>query len=156
MKKSTLAILIAVVAILTIGGIILASSGNDSDQTDTTTETQTIPTNSLGSDSTNNTDTNNTAGTTPDDNQTAASEIEIENFAFTPNNITVKKGTTVTWTNKDSTRHDVTPDEKTAEFKASELLDKDESYSVTFNTSGTYTYFCSLHPYMKGTVTVTE
>lgn len=86
----------------------------------------------------------------------AASDVKIENYAFAPSNITVKKGAKVTWTNQDSVGHDISPDAETADFKQSELLEKGESYSVTFNTAGTYTYHCSPHPYMKGTVTVTE
>ena len=83
-------------------------------------------------------------------------KVTIKDFAYVPATITVKKGTKVTWTNQDSTRHDVTPDSESDNFKASELLSKGESYSFTFNTAGTYTYHCGPHPQMKGTVIVTE
>jgi amicyanin len=86
----------------------------------------------------------------------APTSIEIKDFAYSPANVTVKKGTTVTWTNQDSMRHDVNPDDSTEEFKKSSLLAKGESYTVTFNTVGTYSYYCSPHPYMKGTITVIE
>lgn len=82
--------------------------------------------------------------------------VKISNFEFLPSKIKVKKGTTVTWTNEDTIRHDVKPDRETEEFKASELLGKGESYAVTFNTAGIYNYFCSPHSYMKGTVEVVE
>jgi amicyanin len=82
--------------------------------------------------------------------------VKISNFEFTPTKIKIKKGTTVTWTNDDSIRHDVKPDSETEEFKPSELLGKGEKYSVTFNAPGTYRYHCSPHPYMKGTVEVVE
>jgi amicyanin len=82
--------------------------------------------------------------------------VEIKDFAFSPAAITVKKGTKVTWTNKDSTQHNISPDTETADFKASELLAQGESYSVTFNTVGTFSYHCTPHPYMKASVIVTE
>lgn len=87
---------------------------------------------------------------------TATDKVDIKDFAYSPKIITVKKGTTVTWTNQDSTRHNIAPDKETADFKASELLSKGEAYRVTFNTAGTFTYHCTPHPYMKGTVVVTE
>lgn len=92
-------------------------------------------------------------------NQTTPAEIskvDITNSAFTPATVTVKKGTTVTWTNKDTIKHTVTPDEETADFKGSELLAQEATYSWTFDKAGTYTYYCQPHPDMKGTVVVTE
>lgn len=82
--------------------------------------------------------------------------VTYKGFAVVQKSIKVKKGTTVTWTNKDDAKHDVTPVTETAEFTASELFGKGETYSVTFNTVGKFDYFCSPHPYMKGTVEVTE
>lgn len=82
--------------------------------------------------------------------------VTYKGFAVVQKSIKVKKGTTVTWTNEDSAKHDVTPDTETDEFKTSELFGKGETYSVTFNTVGTYAYKCSPHPYMKGTIEVTE
>ncbi|MEO5498990.1 MAG: plastocyanin/azurin family copper-binding protein [Candidatus Saccharimonadales bacterium] len=90
------------------------------------------------------------------DKMVASNQITYKGFDVVQKNITVKKGTTVTWTNDDSAKHDVTPDEETEEFKTSELFGKGETYSVTFNTVGKFSYYCSPHPYMKGTVTVTE
>lgn len=98
-----------------------------------------------------NTDGTNQAGS----EATAASEVTISNFAFAPVNITVKAGTTVTWTNNDSVRHDVAMDGG-GEGPKSQLLGKGESYSYTFEKAGTYNYLCTPHPYMKGTVTVTD
>lgn len=79
------------------------------------------------------------------------SKVAIENFAYTPATITVKKGTTVTWTNQDETKHDVNADGGT--FK-SELLAKGESFSFTFDEVGTFKYHCTPHPNMLGTVIV--
>ena len=82
--------------------------------------------------------------------------VIISNYEFGPQKISVKKGTKVTWINNDKDRHNVKPDQDSAEFKAGPLLSKDEEYSVVFNTVGTYNYHCSPHPYMKASVEVTE
>lgn len=79
------------------------------------------------------------------------SKVEIDNFAFSPARITVKAGTTVAWLNADDTPHTVASSSKL--FK-SKVLDTDGSFSFTFTTPGMYEYFCSLHPYMTGTVVV--
>lgn len=79
------------------------------------------------------------------------SKVTIENFAYTPATITVKKGTIVTWTNQDDVRHDVAADG--GAFK-SELLAKGESFSHTFDEIGTFKYHCTPHPNMIGTVIV--
>ncbi|HEY4857881.1 MAG TPA: cupredoxin family copper-binding protein [Xanthobacteraceae bacterium] len=79
------------------------------------------------------------------------SKVEIDDFAFSPARITVKAGTTVAWLNADDTPHTVASSSKL--FK-SKVLDTDGSFSFTFTTPGMYEYFCSLHPYMTGTVVV--
>lgn len=83
-------------------------------------------------------------------------KVTYKGFAVVEKTIKVKKGTTVTWTNEDSAKHDVTPVNETADFKATDLFGKGESRSITFNTVGTFEYICSPHPYMKGTVEVVE
>ncbi|MEA3069074.1 MAG: hypothetical protein QOD29_520 [Alphaproteobacteria bacterium] len=83
--------------------------------------------------------------------QAPDTKVEIDNFAFSPARITVKAGTTVAWLNADDTPHTVASSSKL--FK-SKVLDTDGSFSFTFTTPGMYEYFCSLHPYMTGTVVV--
>lgn len=80
------------------------------------------------------------------------STITIADFAFAPQTITVKKGSTVIWTNEDSVGHTVTSD--TGSELDSALLSKGQSYSKTFNQAGTFSYHCTPHPNMKGTVIV--
>ncbi len=79
--------------------------------------------------------------------------VEIKDYVFSPGVIKIKKGTKVTWTNRDIARHNAQADDMS--FKT-ELLGKDESGSVTFNQPGTFSYICGPHPYMKGTVEVVE
>lgn len=83
-------------------------------------------------------------------------EVGIVDFAFQPADITVKRGTTVTWTNTDAIRHDVTSSDGIENGPQSELLAQGESYSFTFDEVGEFTYYCSPHPYMEGKVTVVE
>jgi plastocyanin len=80
-----------------------------------------------------------------------ASAVAIDNFTFRPRDLTVKVGTTVTWTNKDDIPHTVAAVDKLFRSKA---LDTNDNYSFTFMTRGTYAYFCSLHPHMTGTIMV--
>lgn len=84
--------------------------------------------------------------------QVGNSTVTIANFAFSPQTITVKKGSTITWTNQDSVGHTVTSD--TGSELDSPLLSKGQSYSKTFNEVGTFNYHCTPHPNMKGIVVV--
>jgi plastocyanin len=77
--------------------------------------------------------------------------VSIKNFAFNPPNITVAPGTTVTWVNNDQTAHTSTADDGTWD---SGTLQPGKSFSFTFKQAGTYTYHCSIHPNMTGTITV--
>lgn len=89
---------------------------------------------------------------------TATDAVTIQDFAFGPASVTVKKGATVTWTNQDSAAHTVTQDTSTPGGPGmdSKNLSNGETYSATFNTAGTFKYHCALHPNMTGSVTVTE
>jgi len=89
---------------------------------------------------------NNTSGTP------GANEVFIQGMAFSPTTLNVTAGTVVKWTNKDALVHTVTSD--------STLFDSGNIavngvYSYTFNSAGTFTYHCKIHPTMKGTVVVT-
>lgn len=101
------------------------------------------------------TDSNSTSPSS-ETTQQADNEVIIKNFEFSPSKLRIKAGTTVTWTNQDGAKHDITPDNPSDAFKASKLLARGESYSFTFTEAGTYEYHCSPHPYMKATIEVTE
>jgi plastocyanin len=80
-----------------------------------------------------------------------AHEVSIDNFSFTPMEMTIPAGSQVTWVNKDDVPHTVVSvDHK---FK-SQALDTDEKFSFTFSNPGTYEYFCSVHPKMTGKIIV--
>lgn len=84
---------------------------------------------------------------------TAPNAININNFAFAPKVLTVAVGTTVTWSNKDEEPHTVVNAASPPAFKSA-ALDGGDSYSFTFTRPGTYQFFCSIHPFMTGTVVV--
>ena len=77
-------------------------------------------------------------------------KVTIDNFTFTPAQLTVKVGDTVTWTNHDDIPHTVV---SAGKFR-SKATDTDGSFSFTFTSTGDYQYFCSLHPHMTGTIKV--
>lgn len=78
-------------------------------------------------------------------------EVEISNFKFVPNTITISPGTTVTWTNMDSAPHTVTTRETLFD---SGRMSTGDTFSYTFEQSGTYEYYCTIHPYMVATIIV--
>jgi plastocyanin len=80
-----------------------------------------------------------------------AASVQIGNFTFSQPTITVKPGTTVTWTNGDDIPHTVVS--KDGVFK-SKVLDTGDKFSFTFAKAGQFGYFCSIHPHMTGTVIV--
>ena len=77
--------------------------------------------------------------------------VTIGNFTFKAPVVTVKPGTTVTWTNGDDIPHTVVS--KDGAFK-SKVLDTGDKFSFTFAKPGQFGYFCSLHPHMTGTILV--
>jgi amicyanin len=81
----------------------------------------------------------------------AADAVTIRNFAFGPQIVTVKLGETVHWTNRDSEAHTVTSD---AGAFNSPVLQPGASFSFTFTKPGTYSYHCTIHPFMTGKVVV--
>ncbi len=79
-------------------------------------------------------------------------DIEISGFSFNPNTLTVSKGASVVWTNKDSAPHTIVSD--TGDEINSDSISKGNTYVHVFNTPGTYDYHCGIHPSMKGKVVV--
>jgi plastocyanin len=80
-----------------------------------------------------------------------AASVQIANFTFKAQVVTIKPGTTVTWTNADDIPHTVVS--KDGLFK-SKVLDSGDKFSFTFAKPGQFGYFCSIHPHMIGTIVV--
>ena len=83
---------------------------------------------------------------TPDSNR-----IVVKNFMFTPNELTIKAGSTVTWANMDEEPHTVVSG--TGLFRSA-ALDTNDKFSFKFDKPGTYHFACSIHPRMVGTIVV--
>ena len=81
---------------------------------------------------------------------------DIEDICYIPSSIGIEKGKSVTWVNEDSSFHSVTSGfygEPTGLFDSG-YLDPYQFYTLYFDESGTYDYFCTLHPWMKAQVIV--
>ena len=81
-----------------------------------------------------------------------ANEVLMQGMAFTPSVITVSAGTTITWTNNDGVVHNVTSN--TPGLFSSGSLSPNGTFSHLFSTPGTFSYKCTLHPSMTGSVVV--
>jgi plastocyanin len=82
----------------------------------------------------------------------ATADVGILNFKFTPAALTVRVGSPVVWTNKDTVAHTVN---FTTDGINSTVLNQNDQFTHTFTTPGTYAYICSIHPFMHGSVIVT-
>lgn len=138
MRKSTTAVII--VAILLLIGVAIAVTNKSDDQNKSTNQTQT-PVNS------------NSQSTVSQSSESMTGKIEItKNRIFTPSQITVAKGGTVTWTNNDQVAHTVTEDN--GEGPDSGSIEPGATYSYTYKNAGSYQYHCKFHPEMRGTIVV--
>ncbi len=84
----------------------------------------------------------------------SAATVQILNYAFIPQNISIQANTTVTWINNDTVAHTVTGDANAPAAFGSGVVNPGGSYSHTFTAQGVYPYHCSIHPFMKGNVSV--
>lgn len=91
------------------------------------------------------------AGTAAQAHSTAVATVHIKDFAFEPASLTVNVGDTVAFVNDDDDAHTVTSANGRFDSKG---LDTHSRWEYTFGRVGTFTYFCALHPYMKGAVIV--
>lgn len=85
------------------------------------------------------------------DSKLPPAEVQVDNFTFGPETLTIPVDSTVTWLNKDDVPHVIASNDGVFRSKA---LDTDDKYSYTFTKPGTYEYFCSVHPKMVGKIIV--
>ncbi|MDB5166841.1 MAG: plastocyanin [Candidatus Saccharibacteria bacterium] len=132
-SKSTIIIIVVAVIIIAGVGFVVAnhksSTGNEYGTGSTSDNTAPTPTST-----------------------TAKGTINITNMMFTPSQITVPVGGTVTWTNNDTTAHTVTIDHGNGPH--SDPIAPGGTYSFTFTKAASYQYHCSIHPSMRGTIVV--
>ncbi len=139
-NKNIIIGLVVVVIIAVIAAIGI--SGSKKNANDNTPDTQPSSSSSASSGSTAN--------------AVATMAVNIKNYMFEPMAIKVKVGDSVTWTNQDGVKHNVVADKPSADAPNGPLIAKGETYSFTFKKAGTYTFHCMPHPYMHGTVVVTQ
>lgn len=140
MGRSRLWILVVVILII---GVIVALLVNNNSNGSNNSSTSTPPTNNTVNKESNSNSTQQSAST---------NKVDIMNMMFSPSQITVAKGTTVTWTNNDSIAHTVTADSGSGPNSSD--IAPGQTYSYTFNDTGSFQYHCSIHPSMQGTVVV--
>lgn len=108
-----------------------------------------------GSDSSKNAATSppGTASSSESPSTLAASDtaVTIDNFAFLPETVTITVGSAATWTNQQGVAHTVTADD--GSFDSGDLA-SNATFDRTFDTAGTFSYHCSIHATMTGTVIV--
>ena len=127
--------------------LALAACGGDSDS-DTTSESP--------APSTESTETESQSGENapaPSGEAVRSEKVAISDFQYDPETVTIQAGGKVTWQNEDSAEHTATLDDGSFTTGA---LAEGKLKSQSFKTPGTYTYFCEIHPQMKGTVEVVE
>jgi plastocyanin len=81
--------------------------------------------------------------------ETPTASISIKNFAFNPAELTVAKGTKVTWTNEDTAQHQIQSDKFSGP-----LMRNGDKFEITFTETGSFEYTCAIHPSMKGKIIV--
>jgi plastocyanin len=148
--KKYLPFVVVVIVIVAIVGIAVANK----DDKKIATPPAAPATNSSSSSNEQSSNSSNTAN--PSAQSSTSNTVSIANMSFSPASITVTKGTTVTWTNNDSVAHTVTATTDKEHGPNSDNIAPGKTYSFTFKDSGTFNYFCKIHPSMTGKVTVTE
>jgi plastocyanin len=138
MRRSSTVTIIILVILVAAGAVALTHKSSPN--------TTTSPTYNSQPKSSNNSANSNS--------QPAIGTVDIKNMAFTPSQITVAKGGTVTWTNNDNTTHTVVDDLSNVGGPNSGDIASGSSYSFTFTKTGSFQYHCSIHPSMRGTIVV--
>ena len=136
------ALLAAALSLLAIG---LTACGGDGDDSSTTV-TETTPAADSATDTTGN-------APAPGGGAERAAKVEIVDFAYDPDPVTVQAGGKVIWLNQDSDAHTATAEDGSFDTGT---LEQGKLKSETFKEVGTYAYICDFHPYMHGTVEVVE
>lgn len=154
MKKQT--IVMAGLLIILVTSVVAVIAGNAKDTEQQSDQSSQASQSSSAEQQQSKAATENRTPSPSPSSADTVTNVSIKDYAFGPKDVSIKVGTTVTWTNEDSVRHTVTADKASATAPKSDFFGKGESYSFKFAKAGTYSYYCEPHPYMKASVTVTE
>jgi plastocyanin len=144
-QRVTFPVLCAVLA-LSVLGVAGCGGGDDSDSSSSTATESTDATTEAGEDSTAG---GNAAA--PSGDAVRSAEVEIEDFAYNPDPVTIEEGGKVIWKNRDSAPHTATAEDGSFDTGT---IEEGKLKSESFKEPGTYAYVCSIHPDMHGTVEV--
>lgn len=167
-KKKVTGMVISLVAVAIIAGVAVfalrhnapeaePTSWNGNDTSETTTPEDPVsqtPTPTEPSEGDGNSNNPSSEHAHEGGAQSVKAEVDIKSMAFAPGKVTMKRGSVVIWTNNDSVSHTVTADN--GDGPKSKTLAPGQIYTFVFDKAGTFSYHCSLHTQMKGTVTVTK
>ena len=144
-------LLCAFLALTAIG--VAGCGGSDSSTSSPTTSESDATTNESESDTTTSEPGDDSGGNAaaPSGDAVRSAEVEIEDFAYRPDPVTIEEGGKVIWKNRDSAPHTATAADGSFDTGT---IGEDKLKSETFKQAGTYEYVCSIHPQMHGTVEV--
>ena len=148
MQIDRLALLLLTCALF--GGVALAGCGDDDDDAGNGATTE-APAATETTDAEEAPSSN--SETAPSGDARLSEKVEIIDFAYDPDPVTVEEGGKVIWINRDSAPHTATADDGSFDTGT---LDEGKLKSESFKTPGEYAYICSIHPEMQGTVVVVE
>jgi plastocyanin len=150
---------LCVVLALAVLGVAGCGGGGDNGDSSAATVTET-ETESAGTTTEAGEDRDGTAesgddhggnASAPSGDAVRSAEVEIEDFAYAPDPVTIEEGGKVTWKNRDAAPHTATADDGSFDTGT---IEEGKLKSETFKEPGTYAYVCSIHPQMHGTVEV--
>ena len=147
MNATRMTRLLALIGAIAAFSLIAAGCGDDDEST--SSDTGAATTTETSTETTTDQATSGGGGTTAP----RAEKVEIVDFSFNPDPVTIAVGGKITWLNQDSAPHTATAEDDSFDTGT---LDQGKLKSETFKEAGTYTYICSIHPTMHGTVEVVE
>jgi plastocyanin len=143
-------VLCAAIGLIALGA---AGCGDDDDGGGDATVTET-ETSEAGEDTTTESEPGDDSGgnaPAPSGDAVRSAEVEIEDFEYRPDPVTIEEGGKVIWKNRDSAPHTATAEDGSFDTGT---IEEDKIASESFKEPGTYAYICSIHPEMEGTVEV--
>lgn len=141
-------LLAAALVALSLGLVACGGGGSDS-----SSEAETAPPASEESGETSEAESATESEPAPSGEAAKSEQVQIVEFTYEPDPIVVQVGGKVIWQNQDTAPHTSTADDGSFDTGT---IEKGKLGSATFKEAGTFTYFCEIHPTMRGTVEVVE